>query len=511
VLLACLAAACPTTDVDECDLDGDGSMSSECWGGEDCDDQDASIHPAADEVCADGVDNNCDGHAIPCGPWGRPSTEQADARILLQDSSIWPVAVTSVGDWDDDGLGDVAIGGAGEGDDGPGSGRVRVHAGPLEGEVLGADALFVVGRDVDLSVGRTVGFLPSPDGSEPGHLVVGSRSHTDPVTGDRVGRGAVGVFEAGQTGSRLFGEAAAAVLGEPEFEDVIRGFRASRVRSGSLLLPTAPPDTGGPSPERLRELDPVGAGLSVIGDHPALFEVDLDGLASIRTTDLALAEGTRWVFAGIKIVYELNDHGIVVGAPWADSPVQVSEAPIRLEGEAARDRFGGGLEAGDLDADGVDDLVVSAFHSDLGGTEEGAVYLYFGAESGAGWEVDDSTVQVPDREAIGEPPRNPELDGWGFGSSLALGDLDADGYLDLVVGAAGAYGSLYGCTYVYTGPLARAVNFEDFAARICDVRDDEQEFGGVVEVVADTDGDGYDDLLVGTRDSVYLFRGGPGL
>ncbi|MFZ5480891.1 MAG: putative metal-binding motif-containing protein, partial [Myxococcota bacterium] len=39
-----------------CDADGDGACAPE-----DCDDHDPTAHPAAEEVCGDGVDNDCDG------------------------------------------------------------------------------------------------------------------------------------------------------------------------------------------------------------------------------------------------------------------------------------------------------------------------------------------------------------------------------------------------------------------------------------------------------------------
>ncbi len=50
------------------DMDGDGYVSDACSGGNDCDDNDAQVHPGAteapggDPVCSDSVDNDCDGH-----------------------------------------------------------------------------------------------------------------------------------------------------------------------------------------------------------------------------------------------------------------------------------------------------------------------------------------------------------------------------------------------------------------------------------------------------------------
>ncbi len=43
------------------DADGDGYISDECEGGTDCDDSDPDIHPGADEICEDGIDQDCDG------------------------------------------------------------------------------------------------------------------------------------------------------------------------------------------------------------------------------------------------------------------------------------------------------------------------------------------------------------------------------------------------------------------------------------------------------------------
>lgn len=44
------------------DADGDGYYAQAgCGTAVDCDDNDSSIHPGADEICSDGIDNDCDG------------------------------------------------------------------------------------------------------------------------------------------------------------------------------------------------------------------------------------------------------------------------------------------------------------------------------------------------------------------------------------------------------------------------------------------------------------------
>ncbi len=61
------------------DLDGDGH-DHDGWGGTDCDDQDASVHPDALESCDDALDNDCDG-ATDCEDedcQGVPPCEQCD-------------------------------------------------------------------------------------------------------------------------------------------------------------------------------------------------------------------------------------------------------------------------------------------------------------------------------------------------------------------------------------------------------------------------------------------------
>ena len=67
-----LPCACP-------DADGDGHQDAAC-GGDDCDDSNPAVHPGAQEICGDGVDQDCDGSDLPCDgghgtlTWNGPGT-----------------------------------------------------------------------------------------------------------------------------------------------------------------------------------------------------------------------------------------------------------------------------------------------------------------------------------------------------------------------------------------------------------------------------------------------------
>jgi hypothetical protein len=165
-------------------------------------------------------------------------------------------------------------------------------------------------------------------------------------------------------------------------------------------------------------------------------------------------------------------------------------ADLTMSGEGANQYFGVSTStAGDVNGDGYDDVIIGAYSY---GSSVGRAYLYYGGA------VMNNTVDVTmTGEASG---------GW-FGVSVSTaGDLNGDGYSDVVVGAFG-YANNSGRAYVYFGGL-RMDNTADKTL----TGETVSNFGYSVASAGDVNGDGYSDLLVGGKGfnsgtgRVYLYQ-----
>lgn len=102
--------------------------------------------------------------------------------------------------------------------------------------------------------------------------------------------------------------------------------------------------------------------------------------------------------------------------------------------EGAGEEFGTALAVGDFDGDAFDDLAISAPGESSGATDSGAVSILFGGASG----LSSADAQLFHQNSAGDPgssgvPGTSELDDR-FGNALAAGDFDGNGVSDLAIG-----------------------------------------------------------------------------
>lgn len=214
-----------------------------------------------------------------------------------------------------------------------------------------------------------------------------------------------------------------------------------------------------------------------------------------------------------------NDAGaayVFRGPLAATTSMSALAANARLVGESlvAGDRFGSALEIGDVDGDGVGDLMVGAAgHDAPGKSDAGCVYLFRGGAtmvSKGAEQADFGFDGTSANERVGE--------------RITCGDLNGDGLVDLVVSSQFAdpanpyYLSNAGQVYVVWGGALQSQGLTA-ASAVFSGSAVEDRFGASA-TVADVNGDGTDDLIVGAPLSdgvdydvgkVYVFLGGPTL
>jgi hypothetical protein len=208
---------------------------------------------------------------------------------------------------------------------------------------------------------------------------------------------------------------------------------------------------------------------------------DLDGDSAEEWIASATRDSTNARLGGEVVLVRSSD--------MVDQPQQVGSGVIdtRWTGLHLGELAGRSLDCrSDLDGDGTIDIVVgSPYADDVAGTDAvGAVHILSGAalpEAGTLNERATYSLQIG---------ASNDWMGW----SISTGDLDGDGTADLVVGAPGA-NEATGSVYVWSGQQLRSESLAEPTITL----NGEGEGGrfGWTSHMADINGDGFVDLLVG--------------
>ena len=217
------------------------------------------------------------------------------------------------------------------------------------------------------------------------------------------------------------------------------------------------------------------ASASNFGSSLCQMDFNGDGLQDVVVG--AIHDDTRYIDAGAVSIYYGRANGKILGNP---------DVRLLPEGDLnAVPEYGSACLGMDINADGFEDLLVGAWQNDDAAANSGSVWVYLGSARGVALHTSFNFS-------------GPGTANYGFGKSLARGDIDNDGFDDLIVGAslADVGGTDRGALYVFRSDSVTGVIDTVTYTRLQHTAGGTDNLGTSV-LSFDYDGDGDQDLLAG--------------
>jgi hypothetical protein len=459
----------------------------------DCDDSAADVNPDADEICNDGIDNDCDASSASC------TVDVANGDAVFVGAGTGEDAgrfITTVGDINSDGIDDLLIPASlAEG----GAGGAYLYHGSSDlwslGQITlgdGSEAASIIGSDTSMRaayVGAGGGDL---DGDGVPDIAVGTAAPNN-------GRGVLQVFFDDLSGVVSTDDADVTIAGDSNYDylcgtgGLAMGGDLDGNMVDDLLFAAFNDDVGGSN-----------SGTVYIGYGPLVSGTDI---TTASVDDKVYGTTASDTFGRVAVgLGDLDGDGIDsfaagtfknngnTGALWLfHTPVSGFVADVDADavitGEDTGDYFGSSVAplGGDHDGDGYDDILVGATHDDSGATDSGAVYILSGTSSSGAVDTMYNT-KLYGQSTSGK-----------FGTAV---DATTDYYGDrtnveaILVGASNQGASQEGKVYLFlntgTGLIASSA-----AVGVLEGTDSTDNMGGWVELSGDIDGSGAAALLTG--------------